>query len=124
MVKEGYIMPVVVKVGNTTFQGFTMLNTDNQQLENEMPCRNQIPFRMVISNTFTTGDVHPVAFSDDANQTIYPVIDRLNKPVLASELIRYAGTRRCIDAVYNRFYKVIRICSPMCPIALTPPTTK
>ena len=118
-------MVIVTTVGATPYSGNTLLNTTNTALETVAPWRQFIPFQLVISTAFETGDVNPVAFTDETGDTptIYPLVDRLNKNVLASELTRYAGKRRALCAVYDRVYKVVKILSCIDPVALTLPTT-
>lgn len=118
-------MVIVATVGTTTYSGNTLIITTNTILDTIAPNRRFIPFQLVISTPFTTGDVNPVAFTDETGETptIYPLVDRLNKNITAIELVRYAGRRRCLKAVYDRLYQVIRICSCIDPVPLTVPTT-
>ena len=114
-------MTIVTSVAPTTYLGKVMLVTTNTAIEQVPQQRQIIPFQLVIRNLFDPTNYNlPVAFTDDNNTTTVPLVDQNNKPVEATQLQRYAGTRQCIHAQYERPFHVIKICSNMCPIVLSP----
>lgn len=112
----------------TTFSGFTMLVASSipTPVENLPTNRRFFPFNMVITQAFTnTNNTANLAFTDVANPyaTYYPLVDRLNKNITGDQLYMYAGQRNCVRCVYDSLFKVVRVCSCLCPATLTVPSS-
>jgi hypothetical protein len=121
-------MVIVTTPTATTYSGYVILAATNVSptIEELTGFRRFYPFELIISEAFTsTNNTTQLAISDvaDPYATNYPLVDRLNKAITGEELVGYAGKRRCIHCVYDNVFKVVKVCSCICPVTLTVPTT-
>lgn len=122
-------MVIVTTPTATTYSGYVILAASNVNptFEDLSAVRRFYPFDLIISEAFTsTNNTTQLAISDvaDPYATNYPLVDRLNKYITGEELVGYAGKRRCIHCMYDNVFKVVRVNSCICPIALTVPTSE
>lgn len=99
----------------TTSNDVLMTATPNSAIENRNFPRRFYNFNMIIANPFPTNQLNGrLVLTDNASANVYSLIDRLNKPVTAIELQRYASFRRCIACQFDSVQNTIRILSCLC----------
>lgn len=100
----------------TTSGDVLMKATPTSAIEDRRFPRRFYNFNMIINNPFTVSELNArLTLTDNLNTNIYALIDRLNKPVTALELQRYASFRRCIACQFDSVQNTIRILSCLCP---------
>lgn len=112
-------MPFPVIVVNqiaTTKSGDTLLTgTPSNAIENRPFQRRFYNFNLVITQPFPFQDTARIVLTDDNGTDNYLLIDRLNKPVITSELQCYASNRRCIACQFDSVTKTVKIFSCINP---------
>lgn len=107
---------IVVNSFNTDTAGKTVMNgTPENSIQNRQYPRRYYNFNMIITQQFPYNDTTLLSLSDDNSVTSYPLIDRLNKPVVAEELEPYAAMRRCIPCQFDAVTKTIRVLGCLAP---------
>lgn len=100
----------------TTSGDLLMTATPTSAIEDRRFPRRFYNFNLIIANPFATSELNArLVLTDNASVNTYALIDRLNKPVTALELQRYASFRRCIACQFDSVQNTIRVLSCLCP---------